>query len=154
LNGSNYYTPELITSEEEWNDLNSVPTTSSIPTHYYIRGFNEIGLYPTPKSNVTGGMIVSHEPQHILLTQDDFTQASTPAGTVTVNNGNVAITHSAAAFTQQMVGRWLQITDGTDGKWYKVAAFVSASVLNLENYYEGLSGSGKSFRIGEVMKIP
>lgn len=153
LNGSNYYTPELVTNELEWNQLNSISVTGSYPTHYYIRGFNELGVFPIPKSNVSSGVVVSYEPQHIDLTQADVTD-TTSAGTLTVTNGAVAITHSAAAFTQQMVGRWLQITDGTDGKWYKLAAFVSTSVMNLENYYEGISGSGRTFRIGEISKIP
>lgn len=154
LNGSNYYTPELVTDELEWNRLNSISTSGNYPTHYYIRGFNELGVYPIPNANVTKGVIMSYEPQHVDLTQDDFTQASTPAGTLTVNNGAVAITHSASAFTPQMVGRWLQVTDGTDGKWYKIAAYVSSSVINLENFYEGISGSGRNFRIGEICKIP
>lgn len=156
LNGTNYYTPDLVASEEEWNNLNAITTTGSIPTNYYIRGFNEIGLYPVPSANVTNGMIVSHEPQHIELSQDDFGTALTAGSgtTITATNGAVAITHSGTGFTQQMVGRWLQVTDGTDTKWYKIASFVSSSVLNLENYYEGISGSGRSFRIGEVMKLP
>jgi hypothetical protein len=149
LNGTNYYTPELVTSEEEWNDMNTISTTGNYPTHYYIRGFNEIGLYPIPSTAVASGMIVSHEPQHVDLTQDDYT-----TGTITVSNGAVAITHSASGFTQNMVGRWLQVTDGSDGKWYRIASFTSTSVVSLENYYEGISGSGRSFRIGEVMKIP
>lgn len=149
LNGTIYYEPELVTSELEWNQINNISTTSTIPLRYYIRGFNELGVYPIPSANVTNGAIISYEPQHVDLTQDDFT-----SGTVTVSNGAVAITHSATGFTQNMVGRWLQVTDGTDGKWYKIASYVSSSVLNLENYYEGISGSGRTFRIGEVMKIP
>lgn len=149
LNGSFYYTPEMVTSEDEWNMLNSITLTGSIPTHAYIRGFNEVGLLPIPAADVTHGLEVSFEPQHVLLTQDDLT-----VGTITVSSGAVAITHSGTSFTPQMVGRWLQITDGTDGRWYRIAAYVSPSVLNLENYYEGISGSGRTFRIGEVMKIP
>lgn len=154
LQGTNYYTPDLITSEEEWNKLNSIPTSGSFPTKYYIRGFNEIGIFPMPNADIADGIIISYEPQHVDLTQDDFTQASTPLGTLTVSNGSIAITHSNAGFTQNMVGRWLQVTDGSDGKWYRITAFVSSSVLNLENYYEGISGSGRNFRIGEVSKIP
>lgn len=149
LNGTNYYTPELVTSEEQWNDINAVTTTGTIPIYYFIRGFNEIGLYPTPSAAVTNGLIVSHEPQHVDLTQDDYT-----SGTVTVSNASVTVTHSATGFTPQMVGRWLQITDGTDGKWYRIASYTSTSVVSLENYYEGISGAGRNFRIGEMMKIP
>lgn len=149
LNGTTYYTPQLVTSEEEWNELNSISFKSSYPTHFYIRGFNEIGLYPIPSANVTSGLVVSYEPQHIDLTQDDYT-----TGTLTVSNGAVAVTHSATGFTPQMVGRYLQVTDGTDGKWYRIASYTSTSVISLENYYEGISGSGRSFKIGEVSKIP
>lgn len=149
LQGTNYYTPELVASEHEWNELNTFTQSGSYPTHYFIRGFNEVGLFPIPSADVTNGLQVSYEPQHIELTQADYT-----TGTVTVANGSVALTHSGTGFTPQMVGRWVQITDGTDGKWYRIASYTSTSVLSLENYYEGISGSGRTFRIGEVMKIP
>lgn len=149
LNGTNYYTPILVTSEAEWNQRNIISVTGNYPTHYYIRGFNEVGLYPIPGANLTNAIKISYEPQHVDLTQDDFT-----TGTVTVSNGSVTVTHSATGFTQGMVGRWLQVTDGTDGKWYRIASFTSTSVVSLENYYEGISGSGRSFRIGEISKIP
>jgi uncharacterized protein YaiI (UPF0178 family) len=149
LSGSTYFMPQLVTSEEEWNNLNATTNTGSYPTHYYIRGFNEVGLYPIPSANVTDGLVVSYEPQHVDLTQDDIT-----TGTVTVSNGSQTITHSGTSFTPQMVGRYLQITDGTDGKWYKIGAYTSSSVLSLENYYEGISGSGRTYKIGEVCKLP
>lgn len=153
LNGSVYYEPELVTSELEWNQLNNISLTGAISLKYYIRGFNELGVWPIPSANVSNGAVISYEPQHVDLTQADVTD-TTSAGTLTVSNAAVAVTHSAAGFTPQMVGRWLQVTDGTDGKWYRIGAYVSTSVLNLENYYEGISGSGRTFRIGEVSKIP
>jgi hypothetical protein len=149
LQGTTFYMPELVTSEEDWNNLNATTSTSTYPTHYYIRGFNEIGLFPIPSASVTGGLRISYEPQHVDLSQADYT-----TGTITVTNGAVAVTHSASGFTQQMVGRYLQVTDGTDGKWYRIGAFVSSSVVNLENYYEGIGGSGRTFKIGEITKIP
>lgn len=149
LNGSQYYNANMVADEQRWNLMNTIALTGSYPTDYYIRGFNELGVYPIPKADVPNGVIISYEPQHVDLTQDDFT-----TGSVTVSNGAVAITHSGTSFTQNMVGRWLQVTDGTDGKWYRIGAFVSTSVINLENYYEGISGSNRSFRIGEISKIP
>lgn len=147
--GNYYYEPELVTDELFWNQLNNYATTSSYPTHYYIRGFNELGVYPTPSTAIVNGVTVSYEPQHIDLTQDDLTN-----GSVTVTNGSVTVTHSATGFTQQMIGSFLQVTDGTDGKWYRISAFTSTSSVNIENYYEGISGSGRTFRIGQIMKIP
>jgi hypothetical protein len=149
LQGTNYNGAELIASEDEWNRLNIVSSTGSVVTHYYIRGFNELGVYPIPSANVTSGIQASYEPQHV-----DLTQADVSTGTITVSNGAVTITHSGTSFTPQMVGRWLQVTDGTDGRWYRISSYTSSSQLSLENYYEGISGSSRTFRIGEIMKIP
>lgn len=149
INGTQYLQPILVTSEEEWNRLNSISTTSNIPTHYYIRGFKEVGFYPVPGAAVTNGFKTSIEPQHGTLTQADYA-----IGTVTVADGSVDITHSATGFTPQMVGRGFEVTDGTDTRWYKIASYSSPSLLKLENFYEGISGAGRSFRIGEVFKIP
>lgn len=146
--GSFVYNPQLITSEEEWILLNQTVITSDYPMYYFIRGFNEIGIYPVPASSQANGLKVSFEPQHILLTQADFT-----TGTVSVTNDSVAITHSGTGFTPSMVGRMFQVTDGTDGNWYRISAYVSSSVLNLENYYQGITGTA-TFRTGEVMKLP
>ena len=86
------------------------------------------------------------------MTQADFT-----AGTVTVNNGSpsgAVVTASSSVFTPQMAGRWFQVTDGSDGKFYRIASYSNGTTLNLENYYEGIAGGGRSYRIGEVMKLP
>jgi hypothetical protein len=149
LNGSDYYTPILVANEEDWNDLTSTSTTSSLPTHYFIRGFKEVGIYPTPSNNVDNGMEIGFEPQPPNLSQDDFS-----AGAVTVNVDSVIVTHSASGFTEAMIGRGFEVTDGSDTRWYRIASFQSASQVSLENFYEGISGGGRSFRIGEVMKIP
>lgn len=149
LNGTNYYTPTLVTSESEWNQRNMIVVKGNYPTYYYIRGFNEVGLFPVPSAALANAIQVSYEPQHVDMTQDDYT-----TGTITVSNNSQTVTHSATGFTQSMIGRWLQVTDGTDGKWYRIGAYVSTSSLTLENYYEGISGSGRTFRIGEVAKIP
>lgn len=149
LNGNSYYTPELVGSEHEWNRLNTTAVTGSVPTHYFIRGNNEVGFFPIPLADVENGISVSHEPEHVELTQDDFT-----SGTVTVTVGQQEVNHSDNGFLPQMVGRWLQITDGTDGKWYRISQYMSPGVIKLENYFEGISGLNRSFRIGEVSKLP
>lgn len=147
-NGNNWYPPDLIGSEEQWNDINTTTVSGNFPLYYYIRGNNELGLYPVPTTGTTGGLSVSYEPQHQELSQDDYT-----TGTVTVQNGTTTITHSANGFSQAMVGRWFQITDGSDSKWYKIGAFTSTATMQLENDFEGIDGS-RTFRIGEIMKLP
>lgn len=145
VSGSFVYHPELVTSEEEWILLNQVNITGNYPTHYFIRGFNEVGLYPIPSADVTNGITVSYEPQLVELTQDDI------VGNITVTNDSITITGSG--FTPQMVGRMFQVTDGTDGNWYRISAYVSGSSLQLENYFQGITGTRAS-RIGQAMNIP
>ena len=142
--------PPLIQVPDEytWRRMNMV-NISGIPTHYFVRGFDEIGLYPNPAYSITDGLEISFEPKFNSLTEDDYT-----TGTVTVTQGSQTITHSATGFTQNMVGRLFSATDGSDTNWYKISAYVDSSNLTLENYYQGLSGSGKTFRIGQVMDIP
>ena len=149
LHGTFWYTPELVASEDEWNRLNTISQSSNYPVYYYIRGFNEVGLWPTPSSDTDNGLEISFEPQHTELRHDDYT-----TGTITVAADSVDVQHSGSGFLPQHVGRWIQVTDGTDGRWYRVAAYVSPSEVQLENYYQGISGSGRTFRLGEVMKIP
>jgi hypothetical protein len=119
------------------------------PTHYYLRGYDEIGFYPIPSESVTNGIELAFSPRHIELTQDDYT-----TGTITVTNGSQTVTGSGTTFTAKMVGQWLEVTDGTDGNWYRVSEYTSATVITLENYYQGASGSAKTYRIGQVMDLP
>lgn len=148
--GSLWYSPQLIVSEAQWNSLNMQAISDSVPQFYYIRGANEIGLWPIPNANVSGGLEISHEPQHVDLAADDFT-----TGKIAVTNGSVTITHSATGFKKSHVGMHLQVAG--DGKDYRIAGYISSSQLSLENYYEGDTvaiSPGVDFRIGPVMKIP
>lgn len=137
---------EQIPDEQAWRYMN-ISSPTGQPSHFFVRGFDEIGLYPTPSANVTDGLEIVFEPKHVLMTEADVT------GTATVTNGSVTVTDSATSFTQSMIGRQLQITDGTDGRWYRISAFTSTSIISLENYFQGLSGS-KTYRIGQVADIP
>lgn len=148
-NGSFWYSPELITSEDEWNKINALTPTATFPIFWYVRGYREVAIYPTPSQDETKGLELTFQPEHIEMTMDDFT-----TGTVTVTEGDTTLTHSDTGFIPAMVGTWLQITDGTDGRWYRVSAYVSSSVLTLENYFEGVSGAGRAFRLGQIMQIP
>lgn len=146
---STYKNPlEQVPDEHSWRRLNMVSVTGQ-PTHYFIRGYDEIGLYPIPSANVTNGLELVFSPRHVQLTEDDYS-----TGTVTVTDGSQTVTGSGTTFTAKMVGQWFQVTDGTDENWYRVSAYTSATVLTIENYYQGTSGSGKTYRIGQVMDLP
>jgi len=143
------YPLEEVYNEERWNVLNTREVTSEIPAAFFIRGDDEIGIYPIPASAVTGGLEIYFEPREKNMSQDDYT-----TGTVTVTNGSATITGSGTTFTQAMVGRYFRVTDGSEGLWYRIATFTSTTVLVLENIYEGTSGAAKTYEIGEMANLP
>lgn len=135
-------------SEHKWNELNIIPAvTIYIPTQYFIKGFNVISVWPAPSSN-TGTLSVSFEPRTPDYSNADVT------GTATVTAATTVVTDSATRFTQQMIGMWLTVTDGTDGNWYKIGSYSSTSVIGLENDYIGISGGGRNYLIGACPDTP
>lgn len=150
LYGESYYPLVEIGSETAWEKLNAVPSvTVGIPRFFFPKGKHVISIYPNPGEALEEGLKVYYELRQGDRFADDFT-----TGTVTVTNGSATISHSASGFTAAMVGRYFHVDDGTDDSWYQVVEFVNTSTLTLENYYEGLSGGGRSFTIGAAPDIP
>ena len=137
-----------VHDETSWNHMNQ-NTISGTPSHCFVKGFDQVSLYPIPSASVTDGLKIVFEPKHIKINVDDYT-----TGSVTVTEESRTITHSGTGFSSDMIGRVFTVEDGTDGRLYRISAFVSSSQLTLENYYEGTTGGAKTFRIGQVMDIP
>lgn len=146
-NGLNF--PVLqVDSEAMWNRINIIPAmTINLPMYYFIRGYNEIGLWPIPSENVDAGLVVSYEPRLKDMSIDDVT------GTVGVTNGSQAVT-SSGLFTADMVGMSFSVTDGSDGNWYPITAYTNGNSITLENYYQGPTSASASCIIGSVPDIP
>lgn len=139
----------MIDSEEMWNRLNLIPAmTVGIPTTGFIRGKNEIGLYPLPSLNSTNGLIVSYESRLKDMSLDD----STP--NINVTNGSVTVAAGTSVFNSNMVGMSLQVTDGSDGNWYPIVGYTSPTAITLENVYQGPNSTGVASLIGSVPDIP
>jgi hypothetical protein len=150
LYGDTYYPLEEVGSEMNFSRLNAIPSlTMGIPRFYFPKGKDIVSLYPTPAEAITEGLRVYYEPKQFRLQSADFT-----SGSVTVTQGSTTITHSGTGFTESMVGSYFYTTDGTDGYEYQIVEYTSSSTLVLENYYEGTSGAGKTFVIGQVPDIP
>lgn len=150
LDGGTYIPLKEIGSEMNWNRLNAIPSSSSgSPRFFFPKGKDVISVFPTPSTAVTEGLKIYYEPKQPRMISDDFT-----TGTVTVTQGNTSIDHSATGFTTDMIGRYFYTTDGSDGNDYQIVDYTDSNTLVLENYYEGTSGSGKSFLIGVVPDIP
>lgn len=150
LYGESYFPLIEVGSEEQWERLNAVPSvTIGIPRFFFPKGKNVISIYPRPGTAVSEGLRVYFEVRQGDIFAEDYT-----TGTVTVTNGSTTLTHSAAGFTPNMVGRYFHTTDGSDESWYQIVGYTNSSTLTLENYYEGISGSGVTFLIGYVPDIP
>lgn len=138
-----------VDSEALWNRFNVIPSnTVIVPQFYFVRGRNEIGLYPMPSQDQTAGLIVSYEPRMQDMTLDDTTST-----TVTVTNGSQSVTSPSTNFSTNMAGMMFSTTDGSDGNWYPIISATSTT-LTLENYYQGPSKSGVACIIGSVPDIP
>jgi hypothetical protein len=139
-----------VPSEYKWNELNIIPSvTIYIPTRYFVKGFNVISVWPAPSTANIGTLNVSYEPRLV-----DWNGVADTTGTCTVTNGSTTVTDSATNFAQQMIGQWFSVTDGTDGNWYQIGAYDNNASIELANYYQGISGSGRSYRIGIAPDIP
>lgn len=152
LNGTNLWIPlQEIGDEATWRKMNQYPQTSSNPTHFFVRGADEFGIYPTPTTSLTDGIELVYEPKHVLLTADDYT-----TGTIAATNGSAAIIGTSTVFTSLMAnGSYvLQVTDGNDGNYYRISNYSSPTSLTLENYYQGTNATAAAYRIGQVSKIP
>lgn len=151
VNSSGLNFPVLqVDSEAMWNRINIIPAmTINLPMYYFIRGNNEIGLWPIPSANVSAGLVVSYEPRLVDMVSDDIT-----SGTVTVTNNSTAVVGTNSVFTASCVGRWFNVNDGSDGNWYQVAGYSDANDITLSNYYVGLSNSAAPYSLGPAPDIP
>lgn len=138
-----------VDSEELFNRFNVIPSnTVIVPQFFFVRGRNEIGLYPIPSQDQAGGLILSYEPR-----LPDMRLPDTTSTTVTVTNGSQYVTSPSVSFNTNMNGMWFSTTDGSDGNWYQVVA-ATASQLTLENVYQGTTENGASCIIATVPPIP
>lgn len=148
-NGLNYPVKQ-VNSEYLWNKINIIPAiTINVPTYFFIRGRDEIGLWPIPSYTAANSLNISYEPQ-LEMGLDDVT-----TGTCTVTNGSTTVDFSNNIVTPDMVGRWFQITGNRYNEaWYQVSIYDSTNQLELANFYGGTSGSGLNFTISDVPDIP
>lgn len=140
---------EEVRSEYLWNTLVGWGGASGPPSHFRKEGDNEIKVWPTPSSNVTNGLEVACNLRQSMLSADDVS-----TGTVTVAQGDDDIVFSTGSATTSMVGRWFMVTDGSNEYWYRIVEYVNSTTLRLENYYDGPSGAGRSYLVGDIVDIP
>lgn len=143
------YPAYQIRSEAEWRAYNTNTQTSNLASSFFVRGSDEILLWPIPSQTVVGGLEMYYETRDKYLSQDDYS-----TGTLTLTNGSTVVTGLGTSFTQSMVGSILKITDGSDGFWYRVSSVTSATILGIEEPFVGVSGNTVPYVIGESFVFP
>lgn len=154
--GSQVHTLVEEESQERFNERLYLNRNSDRPEVYFLRprfgvGGTELLLDPIP-STATTTITTNYAANARDLSQDSYI-----TGMIAVSNGSATITGTTTAFTAAMVGRYFQITDTAaagDGNWYRITGYNSPTSLTLENKYDGLSVSGKTFVIAEIFALP
>lgn len=145
------YTPiTLVRSEQEWNRLNSAPGFgSNTPSHYFIKGANEIGIYPVPSGNVTDGLLVSFEPRMVDMAIDDIC-----IGAV-VESGSSTVQLEWGDEIEKNISNncYLTVGEGLDGYWYKIIG-IEGDLISLDNVYQGQSSEEAKVTIGQCPPFP
>ena len=139
----------VIQNQREWDLLNSGPVVSGIPSHIFMRA-RDFGLFPIPKAVYTLTLVGRFHPK--AMSASDYA-----SGTIVVTQNSATITGTGTAFTASMVGRYFSETDSEGvaiGEFYKIGAYVSATVLTLETVFEEASLSASTFLIAESPEIP
>lgn len=145
--GDNYQLIQPVHSIEDWHRLTS-SKSSGKPEAYIIKNGTEMELYPTPDEDVPNGMIVTFEPrmQDLGLADKEFS--------VSLTENSPRITASQDSFVRSMENNgWLQVTDGSDGNWYKIARVVNAREILLETPYQGVTATTR-VKIGQCPQFP
>lgn len=142
-----------VRSEYDWRKITSVKNyKTNWPSWYFMIGNDELSLWPIPSQNVANGLRFYYQPQDHDLSLDDVTSTTT-GFTVTVTNGSPTVTASGSAFTADMAGLSFQVTGQADLSWYEIIS-ATATVLTLKSAYVGVSGSSKTWTVGQTMIIP
>ena len=151
LYGSYYAPLKEIKSEDEWISLcTTVLTTTSVPTYFFIKGADEVGLFPVPNEDVKDGLVVTFEPRMVDMSIEDIEVPVT-----LVEGSNTVTATGDATFPKTVINNcYLTNSDGSDGNWYKVSKYIDEHNIWIDNYYQGLSDNNATVRIGQCPQFP
>lgn len=150
------YMPEMVFDPTKWKLILAYRLgTQDVPYYIYVER-TTYKIQPIPST--TGRLITVRGRLEIR----DMSIADYITGTiVSIANGDTALVGSATVWTQDMVGRYIQITEttvanGGDGFWYEIGAWTDATHITLTKPYEGtsISGGSAAYTIGQVPIVP
>jgi hypothetical protein len=150
------YAPRMVFDPQLWKRiLQSHLGSQQVPYFTYVEN-TTFKIQPVP--SVTGNLMVLRG----RLQTRDLTIADYTTGTiVSVANEGTAVVGSGTAWTADMVGRYIQITNttaanGGDGFWYQIGGWTDATHITLTKPYEGtsISAGSAAYTIGQCSVIP
>lgn len=156
------YNPQLITSEDEWNQINTdTSVTSDFPQYYFVKpgtqGQMQVGFYPIPSSTTSGAIVYTYKKAVKDLTVADYTTGSVAS----IANGGTAVVGTGTSWNASMIGKFIKFTEsssanGGDGLWYEISAVGSTTSITLLNPYLGTSiaAATATYTIGSVSVLP
>lgn len=155
--GSTKYTPKRIKTRDDWDRLTQATNVTSNTPEYWFPFGKTYGFYPAPSSATASAITETYE----RITKDLSIVDYTTGTIVSITSGATTMTGSGTAWTSQMAGRYIRITDTStantgDGLWYEIASVTSATVLELVATYNGTSivTGSVAYIIGQVSIIP
>jgi len=148
--GTQRYPLVQVESEAQWQSFKRRNTAlyNDAPTHIFV-GADNFEIYPGSQS-ASNTLTLIYEAGGKDLQFEDYT-----TGTITtLANGGIAVTGSSTTFTAAMVGRYFKVD--SDGDWYKILSYSSATSITLDRPYQGtaISAGSEVFTIGEMPRIP
>lgn len=153
---STIYMPEMVFDPTRWKLILAYRLgTNDFPYFTYVEN-NRFKLQPIPS---TSGNTITIRGR--LQTRDLSIGDYTDGAIVSVANGGTAVVGSGTVWTQDMVGRYINITEttaanGGDGFWYQIGGWTDATHITLLKPYEGrdiVAGSA-AYTIGQCAVIP
>jgi hypothetical protein len=148
--GSISYPMTVINNQFTWDSLNSIPFQPTTFPRFVFPRLDDYGIWPIPQGVYP--ITFNYHFRDRNLSVADYT-----GGTVTVTSASAIVTGSGTTFTPAMVGRWFSVTDPTEpgqGFWYRVLSYQSATQITLYRSWQGTTGSGFTYVIGETPELP
>jgi hypothetical protein len=150
---SQRHVPKLVTSREEWDQINlNTSTTSDIPRFAFV--FNgQIGLWPIPSTS-SNVISVNAKVRVIDLSIADITSSTI----TTLTAGSTALTVSGG-LTVQMAGFWIRPTLSTtantgDGQWYEISSVTNSTTATLVRAYGGTNSIAAGSAACTISQMP
>lgn len=150
------YSPEMVFDPTRWKLIKQYRLGSQdVPYFTYVEN-QKYYIQPIPATS--GNLITLRGRLNVRdLNIADYTTGSI----VSVSNGGTAVVGTGTAWTADMVGRYIRITqtsaaNGGDGFWYEIGSYTSATSIGLLKPYTGttIAAGTAAYTIGQVPVIP